>query len=190
MPGGRHVHPDLVGPPGLEADREQGGETERLQGVVVRDAGSTVGHDAEPVVGTAQPPDGGVDRASRRVRVSLHQCVVGLDDLTVTELALEVGIGRVGLGDDHDPAGADIEAVDDPLPLRSAGISQGVSRGAQATHHGGPVPARTGMGRHPDRLVDSHDVVVLVQDHQPLDRARRRGGNDCGQLDLQPGPRR
>ena len=42
-----------------------------------------------------------------------------------------------------------------------------------------------------DALADNgHDVVVLVQDHQPLDRARRRGGNDCGQLDLQPGPRR
>ena len=33
-----HVHPDLVGAPGLEADLQQGGEAVRLEGLVVGDA--------------------------------------------------------------------------------------------------------------------------------------------------------
>ena len=76
-----HVHPDLVGPAGLEVHLQQRREPVRLERRVVRDAGPAVGHDRELVVRLGVPADRGVDRALERVGVALHQRVVDLVDV-------------------------------------------------------------------------------------------------------------
>ena len=109
---------------------------------------------------------------AQRVRVPLDQRVVGLVDRALLERPLEHGVGALRLGDHHQPAGADVEPVHDALPLGRAAGRDPVARRGQAADHGGAGPARAGVGGHPDRLVDDHDVVVVVHDGHPRHRLR------------------
>ena len=117
VPQRRHVHPDLVGAPGLQRDLQQAGRPVRLEGLVVGDARLAAGHDGPPVVVARVPVDRRVHGAAQRVRVALDQRVVGLVDRALLERALERGVGALGLGHDHQPAGADVQPVHDALAL-------------------------------------------------------------------------
>ena len=131
-----HVHPDLVGPSGLEVHLQQGREPVGLQRRVVRDAGPSLGHHRELVVRLGVPPDRCVDRALERVGVALHQRVVDLVDVAVAERVLEHRVGVLGLADDHHARRADVQPLHDPLPLRgAAGRDLEPGRG-QVTDHG------------------------------------------------------
>ncbi len=78
MPDRRHVHPDLVGPAGLQVHLKQGGRPEGLQGVVMRHRRPPVGDHREPPVAGRMPGNRRVDRPAERIRVALDQRVVDL----------------------------------------------------------------------------------------------------------------
>ena len=163
-----------MGPPGLQADADQAGAAERLDRVVVRDAGPAVGQHREPAVAGRVPPDRRVHRAAQRVRVALHQGVVALVHLALAEGALERAVGPLALGHDHQPGRVRVQPVHDALALGGAAGGDGVTGGEQPAEDGRPGPARRGVGGHPGRLVHDHDVVVGV-DHLETGDARGRG---------------
>ena len=141
-----------------------------------------VGDDRPLVVVGGVPADRRVDGAAQRVGVALHEGVVALVDRALAELLLEQGVGPLGLGDHHQPRGADVQPVHDALALGGARGGDPVAGRREAADHGGAGPAGAGVGGHPDRLDDHHDVVVVVHDlhaldglrHDPHRRGRRR----------------
>ena len=98
--------------------------------------------------------------------------VVDLLDLAVVELPLELRVGALGLGHDHQAAGARVQPVHDALPLLRAGCAQAEAGGGQRAEDGGPGPADARVGRDADGLVDDDDVVVVVHDAEVGDRER------------------
>ena len=121
--------------------------------------------------------------------MALHDGVVPLVHLAVAERPLEDAVRPLALRDDHQPAGADVEAVHDALPLGGAAGRDAVTDSGHTADHGRAGPARARVRGDADRLVDHHDVVVAVHDPQARYRLRhdvdRRGRG--GQRDLQPG---
>ena len=84
---------------------------------------------------------------AHRVGMALHQGVVALVDRALLEGALERGVRPLALGDDHQPAGADVEAVHDALPLGGAGGRDAVARRGQAADDRRAGPARRSGAR-------------------------------------------
>ncbi len=170
-----HVHPDLVGAAGLQADAHQAGRPERLKRVVVGDARPPAGDHREPAVAGRMPPDGRVDGAAQRVRMPLDESVVRLGHGALAECLLEHAVGALALGDHHQPGGVGVQPVHDALAFGGPAGGHRMPGGEQAAEHGGPRPAGRGMRRDAARLVHHRDVVVLVDD---LQAARRlRGGH-------------
>ncbi len=97
----------------------------------------------------------------------------------------------LALGHHHQAAGADVQAVHDPLPLGRAGGGDAHPGRGQRPQDGRTGPARARVGGHADGLVDDDQVVVLVDHDEAVDRlglhAERRGR--VREPDLQPGPR-
>src|SRR5579875_394308 len=110
-----HVHPDLVGAAGLQADAHQAGRPERLKRVVVGDARPPAGDHREPAVAGRMPPDGRVDGAAQRVRMPLDESVVRLGHGALAECLLEHAVGALALGDHHQPGGVGVQPVHDAL---------------------------------------------------------------------------
>ena len=170
VPQGSHVHPDLVRTPGLEVDLEQAREAMGLERLVVGDAVLAVLTHGELPVRAGVPPDRGVDRALERVGVALDERVVDLVDLAVPEGVLEQRVGVLALGDHHHSRGADVEPLHDALALRRTASGDGDPGSPEVAHHGRPGPAHRGVYGDPDRLVDHHDVGVVVDHRQPVDQ--------------------
>jgi hypothetical protein len=189
---GRHVHPDLVGPAGLEGDLDQAGAAEGLDRVVVGDAVSASRDHREPAVAGGVPGYRRVHRAPQRIGVTLHQRVVALVHRALPESPLQRGVGPLALGEDHQPRGVRVQPVDDSLPLGGTAGRDGVTCGEQPFQHGRPAPAGRGMRRHPGWLVHHDDVGVLVDDGQPRHclRYRRQGGGWRWQGNVEPLSRR
>ena len=162
----RGVHADLVGAPGLQVDLEQGGPAEHLERLVVGHGRPAVVEHRELPVVAGMPPDGRVHGAAQRIRDALDHGVVDLLRHALAELVLHGGVGALGLGHDHDPGGADVEPVHDPLALGGTRGGDVVAEGGQGAHHGGPYPAGRGVRGHAGGLVHGHQVLVLVQDAQ------------------------
>ena len=114
--------------------------------------------------------------------MALDERVVDLLDRAFLERPLEQGVGPLGLGDDHQAAGADVEPVHDALALRRAAGRDAEAGAGEPADHGRPGPAGARVRGDADRLVDHDEVVVVVHDVMPghrlgddLRRGRRRG---------------
>src|SRR3546814_10470652 len=88
------------------------------------------------------PPDRRIDGAGQRVRVPLHECVVGLGDGAVPEGVLEHRVGVLGLADHHHAGGADVEALHDALALGGTTGRDPITGTGQVPDHGRPGPDR------------------------------------------------
>ena len=96
--------------------------------------------------------------------MTLHQGVVDLVDAAVAELLLQVSVCAVRRGDHHQATGADIEAMDYPLPLGGSAARQGETGGRQPAGDGGPGPPWARVGSDPHRFVHHDHIRVLVDD--------------------------
>ena len=74
--------------------------------------------------------------------MALHDRVVDLLDLAVVEGALELGVGALALGDDHEAARADVEAVHDAGALGGARGGDAEAGRGQRAEHGRARPSR------------------------------------------------
>jgi hypothetical protein len=187
MSHGRHVHADLVRATRLEVHLEQAGVRERLERVVVRHARAPTADDRHLVVRARVASDRRVNGAGQRIEVALRDRAIDLGRRALLELPLEVGVRRLALGHHHETGRPDIEPVHDPLALRRARSRDPVARGSEASHNGRAIPARTRMCGDADRLVDDHDVVIVVDDAHALDRLGLTWRCDFGQRHLEPG---
>src|SRR5919204_5908406 len=151
MADGGHVHPDLMGAPGLKMDIEETRRAKRLDGLVVRHTRPPPGDDREPVVRARMTVDRGVDGATAWVGMALHECGIALVNAAVLEGTLELGIGALALGDDHDTCRPCVKAMHHSLTLRSARGGNPISHGRESSRDRGPGPAWAGMGRDTDR---------------------------------------
>ena len=115
-----HVDANLVCSARLQLDPQQGGIPVRFEGVVVRDARPAVGANRELEVVLGVTRDRRVDRAGVRIRVALNERVIDLFDRSVTKRLLQHRVRPLRFSDHHQPTGADVEALDNSLPLRRA----------------------------------------------------------------------
>ncbi len=176
MAQGRHVHPDLVRPPRFQLDLDQAGGPERFDRVVVGHAGAAAVDHREPPVPGGVPADRRIHGAAQRVGMTLDQGVVALVHRALAERTLQRGVGGLALGHHHQPGGAGVQPVHDPLALGGPGTGDGVPAGPQARQHGGPGPARRRVRRDPGGLVHHDDVLVLGDDGQAGNRLLAANG--------------
>ena len=94
-------------------------------------------------------------------------------------------MGGVVLGDHHHPRRAAVEAVHDAGALLAADAAEPRDVVQQGVHQRPPVVTGRGVDDHAGRLVDDHEVGVVVQhgQRQRLRRRRRRGGGGYCHVD-------
>ena len=180
MAYGGEVHAYLVGAPGLQIDADQGGRAEALQHIPVGDGLLAGRRDREAEVRDPGPSDGGLDGGLVLGKIALNQGVVDLDHLMPGELPTHLLVGQVGLADQHEAAGARVQAGDDALTALGP---HGGDVGAplqEAAQNGWSGPAYGGMCRHPNRLVNDDHVLVLVDHGHVLSHRLHL----CGRLGL------
>ena len=116
----------------------------------------------------------GVDAATGVEQTPDQHHVLFLD-LPVGELAGQLGVGGVVLGDDHHPRGAAVEAVDDAGALLAADAAEARDVVQQCVDQGAAGVAYGRVDDHAGRLVHHHQVGVVMND-----RDRERLGNRGG----------
>ena len=137
----REVHANLVGSSGLQVHLHEGGRAEGLDDVVVGDGvTAALNHRELPFV-AGVTANRRVNRAAQRIGQALHQRVVNLVDRTFLEGALELGVGALAAGHDHQAARAHVQAVHDALAFGRARGGHGDALPHQRGNHGGAVPA-------------------------------------------------
>ena len=96
--------------------------------------------------------------------MTLNDRVVNLVHRAIPERLLEPGVCDFGLGERHQTACANIEALHDALAfLRSRGREMDTVRQQRAAD-GRAIPTNRGMRCHTRRLIDHNDVGVLIDD--------------------------
>jgi hypothetical protein len=134
MLDGRKVGADLVGTAGLEAQREQCRAGEGLADLEVGAgrARPVAGRRDQRAVG-AVAADRGVDGPAARVGDPLDERNVLPAELAAAQRLAQSGVDRLGAGDDEQPGGVAVEAVDDAGAIRrTSGGATGESLGEGA----------------------------------------------------------
>ncbi|MHC2247105.1 hypothetical protein ACVJH7_006412 [Bradyrhizobium elkanii] len=188
------VHPDLMGPPGLEPAREQGGDRLAVAAGKAREhfemgdrLAAALAH-RHLLAGVRVAVDRRVDRAVGPVRdapderhvAALHRAGAAM----VGELRGQRLVGVVVLGDHHQSRGVLVEAVHDARPLdpADAGQARAAMRDQRVDQRAAGV-AGGGMHDEAPRLVDGDDVVVLEHDIERDVFALRLGGRGLRHVD-------
>jgi hypothetical protein len=99
------------------------------------------------------------------------------------ELARQLLVRRVVLGDDHDAGRPLVQPMDDARPQLSANAAEIGHVMEQRVDERAPVMPRAWMDDHPRRFVDNDDVRVLEQHLQREVLCRRRCRHRRGQDD-------
>ena len=158
---GGHVHPELMGPPCLRPQPQEGQAAFRSKYLIVGDGPGTVRPDAPAHHRIRVPADGGVDSAGFRIRTAdAHRPVLPAKPLRV-ERVPEPVVDVAALGYHHQSGGALVQPVHRvehevraPLPGQGSG-------------HGGRVRQEIGgVGRHTGRLVHHQQMAILPDDGQ------------------------
>ncbi|MNC07742.1 hypothetical protein D3C75_552980 [compost metagenome] len=153
-----HMHPDLVGPPCFQADRQQGGVLEMLHHSVVGNRGITIrGND--PVMGRIRVA---VNRRIHRSRL-LHKPAVDQGDVFLFHCSRLHLFGNMlvdvrVLGNGENPGGFPVQTVhgteaDAQAPLLPH-MDHTVGKGT------GPM-SRSRMHNDPRRFVDNQQMIIL-----------------------------
>ena len=126
MPDMGHMHPDLVGAPGLQMTAHMGHA--RIPG---NDLPVSHGMAAVRYYGHlfAIPPvtaDGGVHRSAVLPEIARHQTFVGAGQGMVGKLRRQCQVGGIVFGSDDEPAGVPVDAVDDTGAFLSTDAGEGV----------------------------------------------------------------
>ena len=111
--------------------------------------------------------DGAIDDVAIEFRPARHDGKIFLLDGAVLELRGQLEVGAIGAGHEDNAAGIAVEAMDD---ARAGGTAAAAQGGAEVELQGpgqGPRPmSPRRMDHHAGRLVDDHQLVVLVEDVQ------------------------
>ncbi len=189
MADGGHVDANLVGTARFDADADQGelaeARVEAANDFVVRDGGTGVFGRAGGHAGAAHriAADGSGDGSLLALDCALHECDIGLADLTRGKKFGERGVGGVVFGDDDEAAGVLVEAMDNAGPEVAAGCRKRFESKEQRIDEGVAVArifsfAGAGVHHHAGGLVDDGEVLVFEDDVER--NVLRRGFERCG----------
>ena len=103
-----------------------------------------------------------VDMPCGVLDVPMHQRPIGLLDLPALKLAGEGLMSGVGTGHHDDAAGVFVQTVDNARPQLAAQFRQTPEVVQKRIHKGARVVTCAGMHHHTGRLVDDHQVGILV----------------------------
>ena len=112
-----------------------------------------------------------------------HERDVLFLDLAIAELACQLRMRRIVLGDNHQSGSAAVEAMHDARPLLAADAAQILDVVQQRVDQRATGVTGRGMDDHSCRLVDDDDICVLEHD---LERQRLRldvGGSRLRNID-------
>ncbi len=171
------MHANLVGAAAFQASFDQGGHGKALAGL---EQGQRIlaapGRQGGPARRGPRSADGTVD-GDAVVQIARHQRQVGPLGGVAAKLALQVLGGGVGAGEDHDPRGVPVEAVnDEQAPHRGRAPGQSCCCASQDRVEV-TLPRR--VHHHAGRLVDHHQVRIEVED---LDGSRGGERPAAGQV--------
>ncbi len=161
------MDPDLVGPTGLERERELGEvRIHALHPVSRRGEASAARHHREflPVAGA--PGQRRLDSSFLLRHPTPDERPVEPLHLARLELARELAVRDVVSRDEEEAGGALVDAVNDPCALDPRGAGKGAVAMEQCVdERTGAVPHR-GVDHHPRGLRDHGERVVLVYDRE------------------------
>ena len=157
-----HVHADLVGTPGFQLDPDMGVATETFQYAVMGDRRlAGMGHCLFGTDGR-MTADGLIHLASTGHDATGNGFVLAKGGLFL-QLIHQRRVRLQGLGDDQQPGGVLVDAMDDTGAGQRGQIRAVVQ---QRIEQRAVRIAGTGMHHQPHRLVDHQQMVVLVDDIQ------------------------
>ena len=177
------MHADLMRAPRVQMRPQEIARVEARESMEIgaRLTAIAPDRDAGPIVGVA--PERLIDAHLVGVEMPPAERRVAPRDRPRRERPTQRRVCAIGLGDDQEPRGLLVEAMHEPHALRPAPRRQRLSASEERIHQRPrPVPGR-GMHHHPRRLVDDHQILVLIDD---ADRDRfgkdltphRRGDRD------------
>jgi hypothetical protein len=97
------MDPDLVSAAGVKLQTEQVNDLEPRGHEGVGPGGTTIGGDGHPLPVVLVPGDGGIDSDRAGIQVPPRQGGVGPLDPSRRDRRPKLAMGKVGLGDDHEP---------------------------------------------------------------------------------------
>ena len=153
---------DLVRAAGFEAHAQERRRGQRLRGLEMgASLAWPVAVDRSSRAHAAIAPERRIDRARPRRRPPLDEREVLAPDLPRGERRLQPPVGLLALGDDEQPRGVAIQAMDDSRPPRLA--SGGAAR-RERLGEGRAAMGPRGMDDDAGGLLDDQQVGVLVGD--------------------------
>ena len=113
-----HVDANLMGPTGFQLDLEQAFPPQGLDHLEMRHRlARRCPVNSHPMALARSAANRCVDRPGSRTEPSVGQCRVNARNLPVPDHPLQIGVGLLLAGDDHQSAGAPVKAVHDSRPL-------------------------------------------------------------------------
>src|SRR5512139_1168697 len=132
------------------------------------------------------PVDGRIDCTRWFPHPAVHQGTVLLVDQALLELAREVSVCRIGLGNQNHPAGVLVEAMDNARAERPPESRQIPAVMEEAVHQRSLPVSGGGMDHETGRLVHCDNLVVFKKDvqRQRFGAEFSRGWRWKGDVDL------
>ena len=155
-----------MGAPGVELEFEEGVASGALQQAVAGAALSAIGGYGHAGTAAGVAPDGDVYDAGVLGWGALNQRQIALFDGPVLNLLRQVVMSAFVLGGNHQAGGVLVQAVDDAGANLAADALDVGAEGEQAVDQRPVWVPRAGVGGQPGRLVNYHQVSVLVNDGQ------------------------
>src|SRR4051794_12183519 len=157
------MHPDLMGPAGVELQPKEINRGEPGRHVGVGSGRPARRLDRHPLAVPGVPGQGGLDHRGTSVQVAPCEGRIGAPHPARGDRGTQPAMGQVGLGDDHKTRGVAVQSVHDAGAPGDAPAQLGPA-GNQRIHQGVvPMPGR-GMDHKAGRLVQHGEVLVFEDD--------------------------
>ena len=160
QPGMRHVDPDLVGAPGLQAYPQVAVGAVFALDAEVGNGGLARTHHGLALAIARMPADGRIDGAPGNGDAG-DDAMVLAGDRALMELGDQAVVRRQVARDHHQPGRVLVQAVDD---ARAGNRLQAAVEVQQPVLQGPARVSRRGMDDEAGRLVDNEDVLVFMDD--------------------------
>ena len=184
------VHPDLMGPPGVQLQPEQVYDVEPRHHRSVGAGLTALRGNTHPLPVALAPGDRRVDADRTGVQMAPRQRRVAPMHPARRDGGTEPPVGKIGLGDDHETGRVPVEPMDDSRPSFGAS-GQGSAPSDQRVDEGVIPMAGRRVNYQPGRLVDDGKVVVLENEREGdggrLERSGRFVVRDLNRYHLTPG---
>ena len=184
------MHPNLMGPAGVQLQPEQVYHLESGHYRSVGAGRTALGGYTHALPVVLVPCDRRVDADRTGVQMAPRQRRVAPMHPARRDGGAEPPVGKIGFGDDHEPGRIPVEPMDDSGPPFGAS-GEGGAPGDQRIHQGVVPMAGRRMNYQTGRLVDDGEVLVLENEREGNGRRLERSGGfvvrDLNRYDLAPG---